>query len=554
MAKKTYSLDITSCTTGSGSLDACVFGFDTDASGLQGALNANIPYDGSWAVTGTGPFTIEQPEDAGNLTLDFDAGDLDGSPSFGVTQEWIPTVSLSRTSASISEPDEVGYFIASIAALHTASITVGLGFSGSATIDVDYSASANSIVLNSGSDTSGSISIQVLSDEISESDENVIVGINSASNGEVGTPFSASITIQNSEPAEMPTLEITAPSGMTLTVDLYPYESNTAATTGVSLAEASQPCKYTANVANTITGWHHAVIFSGATPIGRENVYLDGELGAHQAGAYIAIQDPAGIITSGSGATAADVNSTIAQLLTDRGVTLDRMERLNQSVSQTLQGTAAPTNFGSLLISGAGKVTVVSNEDKTGYGLADGAITAAKIANNAIDAPGISSDGIVKIQGGIATTAQLNSSSGALLTAINSVGTKADLISTKADAILDDTGNAGVVLASSTDCYWAQVTLTVDSDDEWTVLWIKNGVPVTSGVTGTPTIRVIKRADGSDLVSLSNMSTIATGVYKYNEATNTVTLGEAVVVEVKATIGGSERTWRSVVTRDAATT
>jgi cell division protein ZapA (FtsZ GTPase activity inhibitor) len=133
--------------------------------------------------------------------------------------------------------------------------------------------------------------------------------------------------------------------------------------------------------------------------------------------------------------------------------------------------------------------------------------------------------------------------------------TALDLVAATADAILDDTGTTGVPLAASTDNYWAQIQLTVDGTntrDEWTVLWYKNSIPVTSGVTGTPTIQVVKRADGADLVASASMSTVATGCYKYNEATNVVTAGEAVLVIVTATIDSVSRTFRQIITRDVA--
>lgn len=45
----------------------------------------------------------------------------------------------------------------------------------------------------------------------------------------------------------------------------------------------------------------------------------------------------------------------------------------------------------------SGQVTVGTNSDKTGYGLADGAITAAKIATDAIDADALAADAIAEI-------------------------------------------------------------------------------------------------------------------------------------------------------------
>ncbi len=73
---------------------------------------------------------------------------------------------------------------------------------------------------------------------------------------------------------------------------------------------------------------------------------------------------------------------------------------------------------------------------------------------------------------------------------------------------------------------------------------------MTTGVSGTPTIRVYTRA-GADLITTSNMTSVIAGVYKYNEATNLLTIGDAVVVHVAATIDGNSCTDRAVITRDA---
>jgi hypothetical protein len=98
------------------------------------------------------------------------------------------------------------------------------------------------------------------------------------------------------------------------------------------------------------------------------------------------------------------------------------------------------------------------------------------------------------------------------------------------------------------------VKLTRDTNaaqDEWTVVWFKNGVAVTSGIT-SPTIQVVKRADGTDLVSSTAMTQIgSTGAYKYDEATNRISTGESAVAIAGGTIDGAARTWRRVITRDA---
>lgn len=113
---------------------------------------------------------------------------------------------------------------------------------------------------------------------------------------------------------------------------------------------------------------------------------------------------------------------------------------------------------------------------------------------------------------------------------------------------------AEVTLADSEDVYPADIQLTVDdtnSKDEFTIQWFRNGTPVSSGIT-VPTIQAIKRADGTDLIAVSAMTQIgSTGAYKYDAiTTERTTAGEAVVIVASATINGSTRTWRKVITRD----
>lgn len=103
------------------------------------------------------------------------------------------------------------------------------------------------------------------------------------------------------------------------------------------------------------------------------------------------------------------------------------------------------------------------------------------------------------------------------------------------------------------DVYHADVVFTRDSSnnrDEYTATWFKNGVPQTSGVT-VPKIQIIKRADGTDLVADTAMSEGGSAhVFYYNHSSLAITAGEAVVVQVTATIDAATRTWRRVVSRD----
>lgn len=124
------------------------------------------------------------------------------------------------------------------------------------------------------------------------------------------------------------------------------------------------------------------------------------------------------------------------------------------------------------------------------------------------------------------------------------VETKVDVI----DGIVDQ------ILPQVADIYTANIEFNLDNTntkDEYTVTWRKNATILTSGIT-SPTIQVIKRVDGTNLIASTAMTQIgSTGSYKYDEATNRVTIGEAVLVKVQATIDAATRTWQRVLVRDA---
>lgn len=121
-------------------------------------------------------------------------------------------------------------------------------------------------------------------------------------------------------------------------------------------------------------------------------------------------------------------------------------------------------------------------------------------------------------------------------TIIDAIKAKTDLISTVYHALLQFTRDQS------------------NTQDEYTVQWFKDGSPVTSGIT-VPTIQVVKRADGTDLVASSAMTQIgSTGSYKFTTAVSgeRVTKGEAAIAVLSATIDGSPRPWRVLVGRDSA--
>jgi len=118
---------------------------------------------------------------------------------------------------------------------------------------------------------------------------------------------------------------------------------------------------------------------------------------------------------------------------------------------------------------------------------------------------------------------------------------------------MDSTIINEIQLGSDLNIYLADIHLTIDdvsSTDEYTVTWFKNGQIVTSNV-GSPFIEVIKRADGTSLIPSTAMAEVAsTGVLKYDEGTNRITDGEAVIAVVSTLLDSQTRTFSKIVSRD----
>jgi hypothetical protein len=104
--------------------------------------------------------------------------------------------------------------------------------------------------------------------------------------------------------------------------------------------------------------------------------------------------------------------------------------------------------------------------------------------------------------------------------------------------------------------YTADVTMTVDRvnvQDEYSVLWYKDGVRLTTGIT-SPLLQVVKRADGTDLIAEISMTVVGTdtGAYSYDATgSSRRSAGEAVLVLASATIDGTKRTTGRWLSRDS---
>lgn len=103
------------------------------------------------------------------------------------------------------------------------------------------------------------------------------------------------------------------------------------------------------------------------------------------------------------------------------------------------------------------------------------------------------------------------------------------------------------------DVYFCSGKLNLDSgnsQDEYSVEWFRNGVPITSGITNAK-IQVVTRASGADLVALTAMEEVgSTGAFRYDESAERLTAGQAALAIFTATIDGATRTRRMWVGRD----
>jgi hypothetical protein len=107
------------------------------------------------------------------------------------------------------------------------------------------------------------------------------------------------------------------------------------------------------------------------------------------------------------------------------------------------------------------------------------------------------------------------------------------------------------------DLYTADIQFIADSAnatpvDEYIVIWFKNGVPLTTEVTGS-TIQVVKRTDGTNLIASTAMTEVVSGTWKYNATTTArQTAGEAYKVICVGTISGNTITRAKGFGRDSS--
>ncbi|HBJ36061.1 MAG TPA: hypothetical protein DDZ51_15205, partial [Planctomycetaceae bacterium] len=89
------------------------------------------------------------------------------NPPVNETYNLSAIVTLTRTQASISEAGGISNVTATLPAVQTTPVTVSLSFTGSATLNVDYSLTATQIIIPAGQ-TTGSVTVTALQDTLDE--------------------------------------------------------------------------------------------------------------------------------------------------------------------------------------------------------------------------------------------------------------------------------------------------------------------------------------------------------------------------------------------------
>lgn len=128
------------------------------------------------------------------------------------------------------------------------------------------------------------------------------------------------------------TLELFAPSGLALTVQLYPYGSDTIANGagGDALTEATnRKGLYTATIAEAITGWHTAHVFLSGTVIAAGDVYL-------VAGATCRVRDHDPRLSTELAALAVVPTAAVGATPADGDLTIIRGDAFSGTVSDVL--------------------------------------------------------------------------------------------------------------------------------------------------------------------------------------------------------------------------
>ncbi|HEX2937053.1 MAG TPA: Calx-beta domain-containing protein, partial [Bacteroidales bacterium] len=222
---------------------------DNDYTATSGTLTINAGNtSGTIAVPIIGDTNVEGDQSFSITLSSPTIGTLTDATAIGTIQEddSMPTVTLSRDNATISEAGGVCTFTATLSSVSASDVTVQLSVSGTAIGGgTDYTLSSSSITIKAGF-TTGSVTVTAVNDDIYESatDETVIVdissvtnaaedGVQQASTGIVDNDGLPSLSINDASASEgndiSYTISLSNPSYQTITVS-YATSDGTATT------------------------------------------------------------------------------------------------------------------------------------------------------------------------------------------------------------------------------------------------------------------------------------------------------------------------------------
>jgi hypothetical protein len=218
----------------------------------------------------------------------------------------------------------------------------------------------------------------------------------------------------------------------------------------------------------------------------------------------------------------------------------------------SINGVSFPSNFASMSITAGGIVKSDLDTIKTQTVTCGASVTILASVGTAATSTAQTGDSFARIG---ATGSGLTSL--ASQASVDTVDTVVDAIKIKTDNLPASPAAVGsaMTLTTAYDLYHADIHFTRDqtnTTDEYEIRWFKNGLRVTSGIT-SPTIQVVNRSDGSDLIAATALTQIGSaGAYKLDATGGLrLTVGQSAEAIVSATIDSGTRTFSRMVGRDS---
>ncbi len=296
-----------------------------------------------------------------------------------------PTVSLGLSGSPLAENGGVATVTATLSAASSKTVTINLAYSGTATNTTDYTRSGASIVIAAGA-TGGAVTITGVNDALDETDETVIVDIDSVTNGTESGTQQVTATIADDDAAPTVTLGITgsplaenggvatvtatlsAASGQNVTVNLA-YTGTATNTTDYTRSGASIVIAAGATTGNvTITGVNDALDEADETVIVDVDSVTNGtESGTQQVTATITDDDAAPTVTLGITGSPLAENGGVATVTATLSAASGQTVTVNLAYSGGATNTTDYTRSGASIVIAAGAtsgtVTITGVDD-----------------------------------------------------------------------------------------------------------------------------------------------------------------------------------------------